>query len=64
MQERGPLPITSTDIDRLILKISRLKNRLISYGISTQDLIDIILYDFLKAPRIDWTLPHNTSKFY
>jgi hypothetical protein len=64
MQERPSLSAPTTHIDRLIIKISRLKNRLISYGISTQDLIDIILYDFLKAPRIDWTVPNNTVKFY
>jgi hypothetical protein len=29
-----------------------------------KEAIDIILYEFLKAPRIDWTLPHNTVIFY
>lgn len=29
-----------------------------------KESIDAILYQFLKAPRIDWTLPHNTVHFY
>lgn len=49
---------------RLVAKIRRLKNKLISYGMTDKESINAILYQFLKAPQIDWTLPHNTVHFY
>lgn len=31
---------------------------------NSKEAIDAVLYQFLKAPEIDWTLPHNTVHFY
>lgn len=31
---------------------------------SSKECIDTILYQFLKAPSIDWSIPHNTAIYY
>lgn len=52
------------EVLKLVSKIRRLKNKLFSYGMSHQDAIEAILYQFLKAPQVDWTSPRNTATFY
>jgi len=52
------------EVLKLVSKIRRLKNKLFSYGMSHTDAIEAILYQFLKAPRVDWASPRNTTIFY
>ena len=48
----------------LVTKISRLRNRLIACGYSTKEITDIIFFQFLHLPEIDWDNLQETSNFY
>lgn len=48
----------------LFAKIGRLRKKLMTYGYSADQIVSIILEEFLKFPKVDWESLNSTSIFY
>lgn len=52
------------ELGQLAFRISRLRKRLISYGYSVEEVCKIIMQQFLKLKKIDWSSIKYTTRFH
>lgn len=48
----------------LISQINRLRRKLVTYGYSSKEVIDIVFEQFLNLPQIEWSALRETKAFH
>lgn len=54
----------TSDMLHLLTQIGRLRKKLESFGYCSEEIVPIILQEFLKLNKIDWQNLSSTSSFY